>query len=94
VPPDKEAEQACEEALPHAQAILEAELDLGNRALVHCVAGRDRTGMLLTYHLARSLRIEPDAALAQLREVRPNAIAAEGWEPMALRVVARLLAAP
>ena len=92
VPPDEEAERECVEALPRAHAILQAELEAGNRALVHCVAGRDRTGMLLTYHLARSRQIEPAAALEQLREVRPNAIAAEGWESMTLRVLARLLA--
>ena len=62
--------------------------------LVHCAWGRDRTGLLLAYHLARTEKLTPRAAIARVRQVRPKAITAPGWEEMAERVIAKLLALP
>lgn len=93
VPPDAEAELACLKALPRAQSLLESELASGRRVLVHCVGGRDRTGMLFTYHIARTQGIAAAQALSQVRRVRPDAISAAGWESMTVRIIARLLVA-
>lgn len=93
VPPDQAAEQACFELLPVAHQFLSDQLKSGRRVLVHCVVGRDRTGMLLAYHIARSRGLPAATAIEHVREVRPNALAAAGWERMAERVISKLLAA-
>ena len=97
LPPSLPADDALERALvaelPRAHAPLEEELAAERRVLVHCVAGCDRTGALLTYHVARTEGLAPEAALARVRRVRERALSAEGWEPMALRVIGRLLGA-
>ncbi len=90
VPADEAAEQECLEVLPRAHAFLVTELEAGHQVLVHCVAGRDRTGMLLAHHLATSHRLDPSAAISRVREVRPSAISAPGWEPMTIRVIEAL----
>ena len=84
-------ERALLTELPRAHALLQEELAAQRRVLVHCVAGLDRTGTLLTYHVARTEVLAPADALARVRRIRPRAISAEGWEPMALRAIARLL---
>ncbi len=91
VPPDTRAEALCLNLVPQVHSILERELERGRRILVHCVAGNDRTGLLLTYHLARSRGLSPQASLERVRQVRPTAITAQGWEPMAMRLVTKLL---
>lgn len=91
LPADDALERALHTELPRAYALLQEELAAERRVLVHCVAGLDRTGTLLTCHVARSETLAPADALARVRRVRPRAITAEGWEPMALRAIARLL---
>jgi protein-tyrosine phosphatase len=54
---------------------------------VHCVLGRDRTGLVLAHQLVRSSALTPAAAIAQVRQVCPNALSAPGWEQMAERVI-------
>ena len=60
--------------------------------LVHCAWGRDRTGLLLAYYLAREAGWTPRAAIARVREACPKALSATGWEAMAERIIADLLA--
>ena len=91
VPPDAQAERMCMECLPRAESYLSEQLREGCRVLVHCVSGKDRTGMLLAYHLARRDGLKADKALSEVRKVRPAALNAEGWEAMALRVISHLL---
>jgi protein-tyrosine phosphatase len=93
VPPDAEAERTCLESLPHAEAYLSGHLHSGRRVLVHCVSGKDRTGMLLAYHFARSEGLTALESVAQVRNVCPAALSAEGWEEMAIRVISQLMAA-
>jgi protein-tyrosine phosphatase len=91
-PADEETEAACLQHLPTAHAFLQSHLEANRRVLVHCAWGRDRTGLLLAYHLVCVERLSPEAAIARVREVRPKALTALGWEEMAVRVIARLLA--
>jgi protein-tyrosine phosphatase len=93
VPPHAEAQRSCLESLPRAEAYLSEQLQAGHRVLVHCVSGKDRTGMLLAYHLARTNGLTARESLSQVRKVRPEALSAEGWEAMAIRVISQLLAA-
>jgi protein-tyrosine phosphatase len=91
-PADEETEAACLQHLPTAYAFLQSHLEANRRVLVHCAWGRDRTGLLLAYHLVYTERLSPEAAIARVREVRPKALTALGWEEMAVRVIAKLSA--
>ncbi|MCP4205199.1 MAG: hypothetical protein GY769_25085, partial [bacterium] len=46
----------------------------GRRVLVHCVAGCDRTGMILAYHLAKSGGLGVAEAIDRVRQSRPPAL--------------------
>jgi protein-tyrosine phosphatase len=91
IPPTKESEEKCIEALPRAFAFLSTQLSHGRRVLVHCYAGKDRTGMLLALFLAKKNGLSASAAIQKVREVRPHAITAPGWEALALAVIPRVM---
>lgn len=92
VPPTRESEEKCVEALPRAFAFVTSQMSRGRRILVHCHAGKDRTGMLLAVLLAKKEGIPAEAAIRRVREVRPLAITAPGWEALALKVIPRVVA--
>jgi protein-tyrosine phosphatase len=87
VPPTKESAEKCIEALPRAFAFLSAQVSEGRRVLVHCYAGKDRTGMLLALFVAKQESLSAEAAIRKVREVRPLALTAPGWEALALEVI-------
>lgn len=91
-PPDSYDEEVCYEGLPVAYDFVRAQNQRERAVLVHCSAGKDRTGMLMSYVLIRDHGFDVDAAIERVREVRPRAITAYGWEPMARRVLTRLSA--
>jgi protein-tyrosine phosphatase len=93
-PATAETETACLTALPQTYAFIRAHLEADHRVLVHCAWGRDRTGLVLAYYLARTAGISAEAAIAHVREVRPKAITAMDWEPMAHRLIAKLASTP
>lgn len=90
VPPEEADELRCLDALPQAYAFIAGHLSLGSPVLVHCVVGRDRTGMVLAYHLAVTEGLSAANAIERVRAVMPQALAAAGWEDMAVRVIDRL----
>ncbi len=92
VPPTKESEEQCVEALPRAFAFVSAQMSQGRRVLVHCHAGKDRTGMLLAVLVAKKESLSARAAIQRVRDVRPLAITAPGWEALALKVIPRVVA--
>ncbi|MEO5959004.1 MAG: dual specificity protein phosphatase family protein [Opitutaceae bacterium] len=92
VPPTKESEEQCVEALPRAYAFVSAQRSKGRRVLVHCHAGKDRTGMLLAVLVAKQEGLPARAAIQRVRAVRPLAITAPGWEALALEVIPRVVA--
>lgn len=61
--------------------------DSGNRVLIHCAQGVSRSAAVaVAYLMARSPGLEPEAALAALRQKYPAAAPnAGGWSPAALR---------
>ena len=91
VPPTEESEAKCIGALPRALEFVSEQIGMGRRVLVHCHAGKDRTGMLLAAFVAKQQGLSAVAAIRKVREVRPLAITAPGWEALALRVIPRLV---
>jgi protein-tyrosine phosphatase len=89
-PADLPTERACLARLPRAFEFLDAQVCGGRAVLVHCAGGKDRTGMVMAYYLVRTQRLDAEAAIAQVRAVRPTALSAPGWEAMALRVIRAL----
>ena len=55
--------------------------------LVHCSAGKDRTGLVLAYYLMRTRQMSAQQAIAEVRSVRPAALSANGWEEFAYEVL-------
>jgi protein-tyrosine phosphatase len=55
-----------------------AELRAGRRVLVHCLAGRDRTGLVLCASLMDLEGVDPRDALARVRAARPDALTGPG----------------
>lgn len=90
IPPRAEDEEACMLRLPQALARLNPALKQGERVLIHCRSGKDRTGMLMAYLLVVRQGLSPKAAMARVRQVRPIAFSAEGWEALTLTVLERL----
>jgi protein-tyrosine phosphatase len=58
---------------------------------MHCIGGRDRTGLVAAHFLCSRLGLSPKDGLTAVRERRPDAMSAEGWEEMGLSVIETLL---
>jgi protein-tyrosine phosphatase len=89
-PATSETEVECLEILPNAYNYLLSHLEAGSTVLVHCSWGRDRTGLVLAHYLSRSLDLAPKEAISLIRQKRPKAITAEGWEDMAISIIEQL----
>jgi protein-tyrosine phosphatase len=59
--------------------------------LVHCHAGNDRTGGVLTGYLCMAAGLTPRRALDHVRAANPDAISAEGYEEMILTILEDLV---
>jgi protein-tyrosine phosphatase len=86
-PPRPGDDQICLQALPHAYAFAQAQMAQGHRVVVHCSAGKDRTGLFLCYYLMRHASLTPTEAIQAVRRVRPIALSAEGWDDLAKEVL-------
>jgi len=89
-PATAETEETCLRLLPKAYSFLEEQMNAGRPTLVHCAWGRDRTGLLLAYHLVRTTRMTPAEAIIFVRHRRPKAITALGWEEMVIKILQQL----
>jgi hypothetical protein len=89
-PPLPGDEELCEAALPAAYRFVREQHTHGRAVLVHCSAGKDRTGLFMSYFLMREEGLDVETALQRVRAVRPNALSAVGWEALARRVLARM----
>lgn len=66
-------------------ATIYAEVSAGQPALVHCHAGKDRTGLALAAYLVRYAGLDVDEAIARVRAVQPTAMSAPSYEATAQR---------
>jgi protein-tyrosine phosphatase len=89
-PPRPGDAEICAAALPRTRAFIADQHAAGRAVLVHCLSGKDRTGLTLAYHLMGRDGLDPETALAEVRKVRPIALNAIGWEAMGLAVLRRL----
>ena len=89
-PPRPGDHETCINALPHAYDFVMRTISTGRPALVHCTSGKDRTGMFMAYYLCRREGLAPKLAISEVKQVRPIALSAEGWEPFTLDVLSTL----
>ncbi len=66
-------------AIEPALAFIHEQVTASRATLVHCWAGRDRTGAVLAGYLVRYHGLTADAAIARVRAARPDAMAALGY---------------
>lgn len=88
-PPGPEDEELCRALLPEALRLIDGWRRAGKVVLVHCAAGKDRTGLVMATYVARREGLEASKAIARVRGVRANALTAYGWEELALRLLRR-----
>ena len=86
-PPEPGDLEICIEALPRGYAFARESIDDRRAVMVHCAAGKDRTGLFMSYYLYKSAGLSAEAAIAEVRRVRPVALTAEGWDAFAVRVL-------
>lgn len=89
-PPQPGDLERCIEALPKALDFIFSTIDSGRCTIVHCTSGKDRTGMLLSYYLCETEDLDPEEAIQKVKQVRPTALSAEGWEDLAVEVLRAL----
>lgn len=64
---------------------MHAEVSAGRPTVVHCHAGKDRTGLALSSYLMRYHGLSAGEAIRQVRSVQPVALSAPGYEATARR---------
>lgn len=89
-PPEPGDDEVCLRALPLAGDFLRQNLSKGLVTVVHCTSGKDRTGLLLAYHLVRDHGLSIPAAVEEVRRVRPIALSAPGWYEFAFDLLGRV----
>jgi hypothetical protein len=75
--------------LEEVLATIHAEVSAGEPTLVHCHAGKDRTGLALTAYLVRYHGLDVEEAIQRVRSVKPIAMSAPGYEATARRFAAQ-----
>lgn len=73
--------------LPRALDYLDRVVKNGRIPLIHCSAGKDRTGLMMCYYLCQRETFAPQDAVAEVRRVRPSALSATDYEAFALEVL-------
>ncbi len=79
VPPTPQDIVVYRVQLPQAWAFIAQHVVGGIPTLVHCHAGRDRTGVVLAGYLCAALGLPPAEAIARLRAAKPSALTAPGY---------------
>jgi len=91
IPPQPSEIKIFELLLPKAVEFVAEKIDAGQvPLLVHCHAGNDRTGGVLTGYISQKHDILPRLALERVREANPEAISAFGYEEMILSILEKM----
>lgn len=88
IPPLEHEVKEYEKRLPEAVELV-CRIVRENRGalLIHCHAGNDRTGGVLTGYLSKTQGVPPSDALRIVRQHNPEAISAPGYEEMMLSIL-------
>lgn len=86
-PPREGDIEICLESLSIGFKFVTKNREMGRRTLVHCRQGRDRTGMFIAYFIYKQFGVSPDDAVKKLKEIRCDALAADGWDDFTLEVL-------
>ena len=89
-PPRPDDFEHCLEMLPRAYDYIVGVIEQTRIPLIHCTAGKDRTGLVMCHYLCRREGYQPREAVAELRRVRPIALSATGYEEFSLEVLTAL----
>jgi protein-tyrosine phosphatase len=92
VPPTADTELRCRSALPDALEYISANVREARPVLVHCFAGKDRTGLVLAAFVAQRDSLSPEGAIARVRAAQPKILTAVGWEALAVRIIGQMRA--
>jgi protein-tyrosine phosphatase len=79
--------ELCVERLALAHAFARSEIEAGRALLVHCRHGKDRTAMFMAHYLKMQRKLGSREAIAAVKDVRPIALTATGWDQFALDVL-------
>lgn len=77
----------CVETLPAALEFVLRKIDDGKTVMIHCTAGKDRTGLTMCYYLCQREGYSAEDAILEVRRVRPEALSALDYEPFAIDVL-------
>src|SRR5262245_34137975 len=80
--PYKTANGFLMEILGAFDHVLDEHLPRREPVLVHCMGGRDRTGLLLTYYLVTRCNVSVKRAVQDIRKRKTDALTANGYEDM------------
>ena len=82
--------EICLNALPRAFEFVQEHIEAGKAVMVHCSAGKDRTGLLMSYFLMRTAGATVEEAITEVRRVRPIALSALGWDEFGREILRRI----
>jgi len=83
----------CLQNIPRAMDFIRENLANGP-VLIHCRAGKDRTGMVMAAYLMEFEGYDAKTAMDMVIEARPIAFTAEGWKEFGLEVLSHYQAGP
>ena len=80
----------CLDMLPRTLNFIRAMHAQNRAVLIHCTAGKDRTGLTMAYYLCQEEGFDAVNAIAEVRKVRPQALSATDYEPFAIDLLKAL----
>lgn len=83
--PMPDGKYVVQSAVDLAVDTITREVDDKKKVLVHCRAGRNRTGLVVCSYLVRR-GMTPDSAIEHFRDVRPNGLANPAFEEYVRRL--------
>jgi len=87
VPRESEDIEIYRRLIPEAIAFLEKHVRKRVPTLVHCHAGKDRTGVVLACYLSVHLGLTPGEAATMLRRIIPAILSGESYENLVYRLL-------